>query len=384
MKSKFLMMVSYVLVATLASVCTMYLFGRQTETTKKLAALEALIAERYIGEADLEKAADAAADAMVEALPDRWSYYISADDYQSYLEQMKNVYVGIGITIELTADGQGIHILNVTPGGPAERAGICAGDILTCVEGTSVGELGINGVRDAIRGNEGTTVNITLLRQGKTLDVTVTRESIKTQVATGQMLQESIGYVKIVNFDGRCAEETKAAIAALQAQGAKALIFDVRNNPGGYKHELVNVLDFLLPEQVVFRSEDYLGGVSVDTSDAAYLDMPMAVLVNSESYSAAEFFAAALNDYDAAVVVGEQTSGKGYFQQTYSLPDGSAVALSVGKYYTPNGMSLEGVGITPDIPCTLDAEAAARLRAGQLPPEEDLQIQAAVAALLGK
>lgn len=384
MKNKFLLMVSYVLVATVASVCTMYLFGRQTETTQKLAALEALIAERYIGEVDLEDAADAAANAMVEALPDRWSYYISADEYQSYVEQMKNAYVGIGVTIELTADGQGICILKVTPGGPAERAGICAGDILTHVEGASVGELGLSGVREAIRGTEGTTVNITLVRQEKTLEVAVTRESIQTQVATGQMLDNNIGYVKIVNFDSRCAQETKSAIAALQAQGAKALIFDVRYNPGGYKHELVDLLDYLLPEQVVFRSENYMGAVSVDTSDAEYLDMPMAVLVNSESYSAAEFFAAALNDYDAAIIVGQQTSGKGYFQQTYTLPDGSAVALSVGKYYTPKGESLEGVGIMPDVVCPVDENTAYKIYAGTLLPEEDPQIQAAAAALLGK
>lgn len=384
MKNKFLMMVSYVLVAAAASVCTMYLFGRQTETTQKLAALEALIAERYIGEVDLEDAADAAANAMVEALPDRWSYYISADEYQSYLEQMKNVYVGIGVTIELTADGKGIHILKVTPGSPAERAGICAGDILTHVEGDSVEKLGLSGVREAIRGTEGSAVDITLVRQNKTVEVSVTRESIQTQVAVGQMLRDGIGYIKIVNFDDRCAQETKAAIAALQAQGAKALIFDVRYNPGGYKHELVNLLDYLLPEQVVFRSEDYAGRVSEDVSDAAYLDMPMAVLVNSESYSAAEFFAAALSDYDAAVIVGEQTSGKGYFQQTYTLSDGSAVALSVGKYYTPKGESLEGVGITPDVVCPVDEDTAYKIYIGTLLPEEDPQIQAAVGALLGK
>lgn len=383
MRNKFLMLVSYILVAVLASVWTLYLFDRQTETTQKLEALEALIAERYIGEADLERAADAAANAMVEALPDRWSYYISADEYESYLEQMKNAYVGIGITIEPTQDEQGIHILKVTPGGPAERAGICAGDVLTHVEGTSVGELGMDGVRSAIRGEEGTTVKITLSRQDKTMELIVTRESIQTQVATGQMLQEGIGYIKIVNFDDRCAQETKAAIAALQEQGAKALIFDVRYNPGGYKHELVNLLDYLLPEQVVFRSEDYAGKVSEDISDEAYLDMPMAVLVNSESYSAAEFFAAALNDYDAAIIVGEQTSGKGYFQQTYSLPDGSAVALSVGKYYTPKGESLEGVGITPDVVCPVDDSTAYEIYAETLLPEEDPQIQEAVKALLG-
>lgn len=384
MRNKFLTLASYVLVAVLASVCSLYLFDNQTESIQKLGALESLIAERYIGEADLEKAADAAANAMVEALPDRWSYYISADEYQSYIEQMKNAYVGIGVTIELTQDEQGIRILKVTAGGPAEHAGICPGDIITHVEGTSVAELGMDGVRSAIRGEKGTSVNITVSRLDKTREITVTRESIQTQVAVGQMLQEGIGYIKIVNFDERCAQETKAAIAALQEQGAKALIFDVRYNPGGYKYELVDLLDYLLPEKVIFRSEDYAGKVSEDVSDAAYLDMPMAVLVNSESYSAAEFFAAALSEYDAAVIVGEQTSGKGYFQQTYTLPDGSAVALSVGKYYTPNGVSLEGVGITPDVVCPVDEDTAYKIYTEALLPEEDPQIQEAVKALLGE
>lgn len=383
MKNKSLTIVSYIIVAMLASICTMFLFSPETGNSK-LAALESLIADRYIGEVDMEEAADVAANAMVEYLPDRWSYYISADEYQSYLEQMRNVYVGIGVTIEMTEDGKGIRILKVTPGGPAEDAGICSGDVLTHVESQPVAELGLDGARKLIRGEEGTTVNITLLRQGKTMDVTVGRESIQTQVAVGQMLQKKIGYIQIVNFDDRCAQETKTQIAQLQAQGATALIFDVRNNPGGYKHELVNLLDYLLPEGVIFRSEDYAGRVSEDTSNADYLDLPMAVLVNGNSYSAAEFFAVALSEFDAAVIVGEKTSGKGYFQQTYSLPDGSAVALSVGKYYTPSGVSLEEVGITPDIQCALDAEAAAMLQAGQLPPEKDPQIQAAVNALFGK
>lgn len=383
MKNKSLLVVSYIVVAMLASICTMFLFSPQS-ANNKLAALQSLIAERYIGEVDLEEVADTAANAMVEALPDRWSYYISADEYQSYIEQMKNAYVGIGVTIELTADGQGIHILKVTADGPAEVAGICAGDIITHVEGASVAELGLDGVREKIRGREGTDVNLTLSRQGKTMQVTVKRESIQTQVAVGQMLRNGIGYIKIVNFDDRCAQETKAAIAALQAQGAKALIFDVRYNPGGYKHELVNLLDYLLPEKVVFRSEDYMGRVTEDVSNAAYLDMPMAVLVNSESYSAAEFFAAALKDYDAAIIVGEQTSGKGYFQQTYSLPDGSAVALSVGKYYTPKGESLEGIGITPDVVCPVDEDTAYKIYTEALLPEEDPQIQGAVQALFGE
>jgi carboxyl-terminal processing protease len=170
-------------------------------------------------------------------------------------------------------------------------------------------------------------------------------------------------------------------VESLREQGAKKIIFDVRNNPGGYVHELVPTLDYLLPEGPLFRTEDYAGKENVQNSDAAFLDMPMAVLVNGESYSAAEFFAAALKEYEAAVVVGEQTCGKGYFQTTYELPDGSAVGLSIGKYFTPKGVSLAGVGITPDVMVPVDEETFNAIYAGTLDAAEDPQIQAAIAAL---
>ena len=195
------------------------------------------------------------------------------------------------------------------------------------------------------------------------------------------MLEDKIGLVTIANFDERCAEETIAAIEELCNQGATALVFDVRNNPGGYKREMVEVLDYLLPEGALFRTVDYRGREDVDTSDASCLDIPMAVVVNLHSYSAAEFFAAALDEYDAAVIVGEKTFGKGYFQNTYRLSDGSAVTLSVGKYFTPKGNSLAGVGLTPDVEHIVDEETAALIAAGLVTPEEDPQIIAAVNAL---
>ena len=220
-----------------------------------------------------------------------------------------------------------------------------------------------------------------MLRNGQELTLPVTRAEVKTPVATYEMLENKVGLISIVNFDSRCAEETIAAIEALLAEGAEKLIFDVRNNPGGYAREMVKVLDYLLPEGELFRTVDYKGTENVDRSDEKYLDIPMAVLVNADSYSAAEFFAAALSEYDAAVVVGESTSGKGYFQYTYELDDGSGVGLSVGKYYTPNGASLEKVGITPDVTVNVTDEQAMQIYYGTLEPAEDPQLQAAVEAL---
>ena len=207
------------------------------------------------------------------------------------------------------------------------------------------------------------------------------RRSIQTVVAEGQMLENQIGYVRIANFDTRCYDETAAAIDSLLAQGAKALIFDVRNNGGGYKNELVQVLDKLLPEGKLFISRDYRGEERTDTSDAACIELPMAVLVNSESYSAAEFFAAALQEYDWAAVVGTKTVGKGNFQSAFTLSDGSMLNLSIGKYFAPSGKSLTDIGVTPDIEVSLSAEDDAKLLYGRLDAADDAQLQAAIAEI---
>lgn len=383
MKKTVIKVLSYVLVALLASTMTLGLTVlNQTEEYNKLEQLEDLIDRVFIGEVDNGAIEDAAADAMVNALGDRWSYYMTAEDYLSYKEQMANSYVGIGVTVQLRDDGTGINVTQVTTGGPAEEAGVLPGDVIIAVEGQSIEDMTLTEVSALIKGEEGTTVNVTFLRDQERLELTVERRQIETAVATATMLEGKIGLVKIVNFDSRCADETIAAVNALLEQGAQKLIFDVRYNPGGYKKELVAILNELLPEGLLFRSEYYDGTVTDDTSDAECIDLPMAVLVNGSSYSAAEFFAAALRDYDWATVVGTQTCGKGYFQNSYELSDGSAVALSVGKYYTPKLVSLAEVGgLTPDVVVEVDDETAAAIYAGTIDPMEDPQILAAIEAL---
>lgn len=355
-----------------------------SEVVAKTAELEGYIDQYFVGETDKTALADAAADAMVTATGDRWSYYISADDYETYLEQMQNAYVGIGITITKPEDGIGFEIKEVTGGGPAAEAGILVGDVLVAVDGTTITESEMTEVKNLVRGEAGTTVVLTLLRSGEEEQITVERRQINQQVATGKMLDETIGYVQILNFDQNCAEHTIAEIERLISEGATSLIFDVRNNPGGYKTELVKVLDYLLPEGVLFRMVDHDGTEAVDSSDAACIDLPMTVLVNADSYSAAEFFAAALQEYGVATVIGEKTVGKGNYQNTYLLSDGSAVSLSSGTYYTPNGVSLAGVGVTPDLEVSMDSEHYVQLYYGQLEAEEDNQLQAAIAAMQAK
>ena len=384
MKKALLTIISYILVAALAATITLgveaYFDQPQFSDTSKLQQLEELILEKFIGDADRIAMEDAAAEAMIGALGDRWSYYISAADYTAYMEQMNNAYVGIGVTIQL-AEGGGFKIIQITAGGSAEEAGFELGDVIVAVDGQSVRDMEVSQCRDMVRGKEGTYVQITVERAGEEITFSVERRTVQTPVATGEMLPGNVGLVTIVNFDARCYAESKAAIESLLEQGATSIIFDVRYNPGGYKSELVKLLDYLLPEGPLFHSEDYLGNITVDKSNASCLDIPMAVLVNASSYSAAEFFAAALSEYDAAIVIGEQTSGKGHFQYTFQLSDGSAVALSTGRYKTPKGVSLEGVGITPDVPVEVDEETAYYIYAGVLDPMEDPQILAALAAL---
>ena len=377
---KLMKFMSYVLVAALASAVTFAAANVPREDNAKLDELRALVDEKFIGEIDWAAAEDSAAAGMVAGLGDRWSYYMSAERYDSYLEQMNNAYVGVGITVTEREDGY-IDVVEVVRGGPAERAGIEAGDILTHADGIDLATLTMDESTGIIKGEEGTTVHLTIRRGEITWEMDVKREFFEVTVASGQMLTEDIGMVTIENFDGRCADETIDAIESLMDQGAKKLIFDVRNNPGGYKRELCAVLDYLLPEGPLFRSEYYDGTEQVDESDADCLDIPMAVLVNSESISAAEFFAAALDEYEAATVVGTQTIGKGYFQQTYRLSDGSAVGLSVGKYTTPNGVSLTDVGITPDVVVEVSEELFWQIYYGNVDWTGDPQVLAAVEVL---
>ena len=374
---------SYVLVAVLtASITVMLTLGSVLSQggKSKLDALNQLIKDKFIGEADEKKIGDAAANAMIETLGDRWSYYIPADEFADYQDQKKNSYVGIGVTITPASDGS-LEVKQVTAGGPAEEAGVQAGDFITGVNGQSIMGTDLKTISAMIKGEAGTTVELTLSSGGQEKIVTVTRRQIRIPVATDKLLDGGIGLVRIENFNTNCKTETIAAIESLIEQGATKLIFDVRFNPGGYAKELVDILDYLLPKGDLLRTEDVSGKVEVETSDEKCLQMPMAVLVNGDSYSAAEFFAAALSEREWATVVGEQTTGKGYYQVTYSLPDGSAVGLSIGKYFTAKGVSLEGVGITPDVVVPVDENTASAIYAGTIEPANDPQLQAAVKAL---
>lgn len=390
MKKSILLFLSLLFCAALLTGCFSMVFDTTPEPTvsedaaylQKLAEVLALLDEKHVDGYDESLLGDYLAQAAISATGDRWSYYISAEDYDSYLESNNNAYVGIGITIRLeNEDDAGFTVESVTADGPAYRAGIRTGDLLVAVEGQNAVELGMTETQQLVRGEEGTDVSLTIRRGEETLELTVTRATIETVIVEYEILDGGIAYIKIDNFDANCARDTLAAIESVLSQGAESIIFDLRFNPGGRKNELVEILDYLLPEGPLFRSVDYTGKEEVDYSDADCLELPMAVLVNGDSYSAAEFFAAAMQEYDAAVIVGTQTCGKANYQQTFRLSDGSAVAISTGHYQTPNGVTLEGLGVTPDVVVELDDADYTSLYYGELEQADDAQLQAAIRAL---
>ena len=308
----------------------------------------AYINTQFVGEYDEDAMADAALDAMVESLGDRWSYYMDAESYAASKLRRSNAYVGIGVTITYEADG--LHIQSVAEGGPAEAAGLLPGEIITAADGNDLtGDNVYNGT-SLIQGEEGTQVVLTVLdAKGTAREVTVTRARLENDPVSYELLEGNVGYVALANFYKGSADHVKAAVEDLLDQGAVSFVFDMRNNPGGYLDELTDLLDYLLPEGDIFRSGDRSGPKKTVKSDADCVDAPMAVLVNGDTYSAAELFAAQLRESVGATIVGEPTCGKGYSQQTLPLPGGRALNISTKTYYTGSGASLIGVGITPDI-----------------------------------
>lgn len=383
MKKKVLIVLSYVLVAALACGATLFFVSASTDYNK-LEDLENLILTSFAGDADKTKIEDAAADAMVNAMGDRWSYYIPASELPSFLENSENAYVGIGVTVQATEDHSGLMVIAVQPGGPAEEAGVQVGDVIIQVDGESAQDRTVTEISAMIKGEEGTVVSVTVLRSGEGITMSMTRKRMETTVASSKLLNEHVGLVTIQNFDERCADETIAAIKALLNQGADMLLFDVRNNPGGYVDELTKVLDYLLPEGDLIRTVGTDGSDETVTSDASCVKVPMAVLINENTFSAAELFAADLSEYGAAKLFGQQTSGKGFYQYVFQFADGSAAGISVGRYYTGHGASLEGIGLTPDETVKLDDESEALLYNGMLEPENDAQLQAALSYLMDK
>lgn len=340
-----------------------------------------LIRTSFVGEYEESDVIDNAMAGMIAGTGDRWSYYLSPESYQAEMEHRANAYVGIGVTVDYSRE-EGLSIVGVTAGGPAEEAGLQPGELITAVDGVSAAGEGREEAIDLIQGEEGTTVVLTVQDEaGTEREVTVERRNIESDPVSYEMLEGDVGYVQISNFFSRSADGLKAAVDDLQSRGARALVFDVRNNGGGYLDELTAMLDYLLDEGPILQTRSHTGAEEVVESDAACVDLPMAVLVNADTYSAAEIFAGELQERGVGVIVGVPTSGKGYSQQTFLLPNGGAVGLSTAAYFTGEGVSLIGTGLTLDREVALTEEQAAQLAAGTLEHGEDPQLQAALELL---
>lgn len=353
---------------------------------ESLTLLEAwgIVNARFVGEYDRATAIDSALDGMVKGLGDRWSYYVNEEQNAAQNQRRNNSYVGIGITVDYS-DERGLKILSVKKDGPAQKAGLKPGEIITAVDGSSLAGEARQGGAELIQGEEGTTVKLTLLSEaGESRETEVHRAAIQNEsVSACELLEGGVGYVALANFYSGSAQQLNDAVDDLVEQGATALVFDMRNNGGGYVHELTQMLDHLLPEGPIFSSLGKEGKVDVTQSDENCVDLPMVTLVNANTYSAAEFFAAQLKESVGASIVGEPTSGKGFSQQSIGLMNGGALNISTGKYATGAGVSLIGTGLTLDEEIILDEEQGKALAYGQLSHEEDPQLQKAL-ELLGR
>lgn len=318
-----------------------------------------LIRDRFVGPYDEAEVIDAALDAAVTALGDRWSGYLSAEDYADMLQRRSNSYVGVGLTYIPAEDGTYLDIVAVTPGGPAQQAGLEAGWRVTAINGQSLNAENFDDLVGQIGSESGKETVFTVVDDsGESREVRLRAAQVQSQSVEYEMLENGVGYVRLFNFYAGSAQSAKDAVDDLVSQGARGLLFDVRANPGGYVDELTDLLDHLLPQGPIFTEHSKNGPVRTVESDAACVDLPMAVLIDADSYSAAELFAAQLRESVSAPLIGIQTCGKGYYQQAFGLPNGGGLNLSTGMYATGAGTSLIGTGLTPDV---VETEAQAQL-----------------------
>lgn len=328
----------------------------------KLNAVRDCVEEKYVGDVDWSEAADLASAAIVEATEDRWSYYMTAEEYGSYTNRLNNSMVGIGVTVTPDAEGRGVEVISLVEGSPADRAGIKAGYIITGIAGESIAGADVSAVGELIRSHSDEYSILCIDGEGETHSFTLKNEVIYMSPVSYELMDENVGYIRISNFERNAAAESMVAMKKLSEQGASSLIFDVRANPGGQLTELTQLLDYLLPEGEIFISVDADGEEEIYTSNAAFVDMPMVVLLDENSYSAAEFFAAALGEYGAATLIGSPSTGKARSQQTFILSDGSAVHISTRNYLTPERVNLaEEGGLEPHIRVEPEADRDAAL-----------------------
>lgn len=317
----------------------------------KIGEIQKIIENSFFGEPDKEKMETTALKSYVDALDDPYSEYFTKAEYESMSAQLTGNYKGVGIEVTLNDDNL-ITIINAYKNAPASKAGLMRGDIITHVDGIAVSGDNYNEAISMIRGDgefgEKDSVIITAKRGGESFDAEVIRTDISVQTVDSHMIDGNIGYVSLTNFAEESPKDFELNVNSLISSGAKSLIIDLRNNPGGMLTSVVSIADYLLPKGIILTIKGKSYSPEVYYSDAKGIDLPMYVLINGSSASASEVLAGALSDHKKAVLIGEKTYGKGVVQTMYNLSDGDVLKITTARYYTPNDVCIDGKGIEPD------------------------------------
>ena len=314
------------------------------------------IETKYVNDTDDVKLIDGAIDGMVKSLNDPHSNYLSPKMYKTLMEQTEGSFAGIGVVMGMDNE-QKIHIVGIMENSPGQKAGLQEGDEILAVDGVSVKEMAFDEVAAHVRGEVGTNVVLTIMRNNTNQDITITRDNIKLKTVGHKMLDNNIGYIQIVSFSEDTANEFNDAYNDLKNQGMKALVLDLRNNPGGLLTTCVEIAQKLVPKGEIVSIVDKQGNKETYSSSLEAPEYPLAVLINKNSASASEILSGAIQDTKAGTIIGNISYGKGSVQTILPMFEDDAVKLTIAKYYTPSGRSIDGTGITPDIEINLDENA---------------------------
>ena len=316
------------------------------DEAKRYIEIKDVVEEQYIDEVSRQTLGDYAAAAMVSGLADKWSYYMSADEYKTYQLNSANEYSGIGMSIMKQDDGS-FQVVSVNADSPAGLAGLGAGDVITAVDGEDITSMSLDEARKLIRSKMNGKFTLGL---GRKNSIEVDCSSVYQSAVNYRLEKTEAGYIQILNFEAGSGDDAIAAVEDLLNQGAVALCIDLRGNPGGLDTECAKFLDYLLPNGTLFIETDKQGNEKVTTSDGMCIQLPMCVLVNAETFGEAEVCAAVLQEYQWATVLGEATTGKTRTQETIPLEGGSALRLSTGTYLTGNRTDISAKGgVVPDL-----------------------------------
>ena len=347
----------------------------------KTEVMESYLDKYYVEDFDDSIVEEMLYSGMVAGVGDRYTYYMSEEMLDQYLENANGNFDGVGIEVYTNQEGE-VVISRVMEGQPAELAGLQEGDVIVGVDGEDMRGKLLNDVAAKIRGKAGTAVTIEVFRKNteETLKMTMNRAVVEMESVDSRMMKGNIGYISITGFKENTYEQFKASLDALMEQGMQGLILDLRDNPGGLVKSVYHIGEELLPEGTMVYTLDKDGKRDDLKCDDKYLDIPLAVLVNENSASASEILAGAVKDTGRGTLVGMQTFGKGLVQRLFTLPDGSGLNVTIQKYYTPNGTSIHGVGVQPDEVLQLPEEHLTKALA-DIPEAEDNQLQKAAEVL---